>query len=160
MVFCWDCLHCGFKHRISRECLRGAPPFSTGFTNFFSVSQPARRIYENQSSNLRVTGHSQGELSEIVQYYFMDFHPALSTRRLRAGLVMGEGGIGIGSERYGALSSGKLYCMSILFKFRRSFCANSLIPPCSSQRKSTEGRTEYCPHRYVFSLRSIETTTV
>jgi hypothetical protein len=40
----------------------------SGFTNFFLVSRPGRQIYENPSSNLQVTGHSRGELSEIVQY--------------------------------------------------------------------------------------------
>src|ERR1700761_925555 len=39
-----------------------------GSTNSFGVSRSARAIYENRSSNFRVTGHSPGELIEMVQY--------------------------------------------------------------------------------------------
>ena len=38
---------------------------------FFRVSRPTQPIYEFQSSYLPVTGHSAGELSEMVQYLYI-----------------------------------------------------------------------------------------
>lgn len=43
------------------------PAIFHGIYELFLVSRPARRIYENLSSNVRVTSHSRGELNEIVQ---------------------------------------------------------------------------------------------
>jgi hypothetical protein len=44
------------------EGLRAVPPISNRFSNFFWMSQPSHLIFETQSSNLAVTGHSPGEV--------------------------------------------------------------------------------------------------